>query len=62
MEKEITMDSFDDVQCEEMAGYEAYQAELEVQQYLESDEFREELNAEIQMIVELERESVDLVV
>lgn len=55
------MDSFDDLQCEDMAGYEAYQAELEVQQYLDSDEFREELNAEIQMIVERERESVDLI-
>lgn len=56
------MDSFDFIQCEEDSGYEAYQAQLEVQEYLDSDEFIDDINAEIQMIVERERESVDLVV
>lgn len=53
------MDSFDDLQIEDTPGYEAYQAQLELEQYLESDEFREELNLEIQEICQRERESVD---
>jgi len=53
---------FDEIAIEEDPQYEAYQAQLEVEQYLQSDEFREELNAEIRMIVECERESVDFIV
>jgi hypothetical protein len=62
MVKEITMDSFDDLQIEDTPGYEAYQAQLELEQYLESDEFREELNLEIQEICQRERESVDFII
>jgi hypothetical protein len=61
MVKEINM-VFDEIAIEEDPQYEAYQAQLEVEQYLQSDEFREELNAEIRMIVECERESVDFIV
>lgn len=50
------MDSFDDLQCEDTAGYEAYQAQLEYQQWLQERSI-DDINAEIQLIVE--RESVD---
>lgn len=58
------MDSFDFIQCEEDSGYEAYQAQLEVQEYLDSDEFVEELNAELAIISQTEKElnAVDFVV
>ena len=52
----------EEITIEEDPQYEAYQAQLELEQYLQSDEFREELNAEIRMIVECERESVDFIV
>jgi hypothetical protein len=50
------MDSFDFIQCEEDSGYEAYQAQLEVQQYLDSDEFIDDLNKELSMIANSEKE------
>lgn len=58
------MDSFDYVQCEEDPQYLAYQASLEIQQYLDSEEFLAELNAELAEIAATEREqaTVDLFV
>lgn len=58
------MDTFDNIQCEEDPQYEAYQAELELQQYLDSEEFLAELNAELAEIAAEEREqrAVDFVV
>ena len=44
------MDSFDDIQCEEQAGYEAYQAQLEYQQWLESGVWIDDVNAELRVI------------
>jgi hypothetical protein len=57
------MDSFDFIQCEEDSGYEAYQAQQELEQYLESDEFREELNKELAILAQIEKElnAVDFV-
>lgn len=57
------LDSFDDIQCEEDPQYLAYQASLEIQQYLDSEEFLAELNAELAEIAEEEREqrAVDFV-
>lgn len=46
----MVFDSFDDIQCEDDPGYEAYQAQLEVQEYLESDEFLDEINQELRDI------------
>ncbi len=56
------MDSFDDIQIEDTAGYEAYCAELEYQEYLESPEAIEDANKELLEIRALELESVDLLV
>lgn len=55
---------FDEITIEEDPQYEAYQLQLEYQQYLESDEFVDEINAELQMISETEKElnCVDLIV
>lgn len=58
------MDTFDNIQCEEDPQYLAYQASLEYQQYLDSEEFLAELNAELAEIAAEEREqrAVDFVV
>lgn len=55
------MDSFDLMQIEDDSQYEAYQQQLELQQYLESDEAIESANVELQIIrnEELELNSVD---
>ena len=55
---------FDEIAIEEDPQYEAYQAQLELEQYLQSDEFREELNRELAIIAEIEKElnAGDLVV
>lgn len=55
---------FDEITIEEDPQYEAYQLQLEYQQYLESDEFIDDLNAELQMIAETEKElnCVDFIV
>jgi len=55
---------FEEITIEEDPQYEAYQAQLEVEQYLQSDEFREELNKELQILAEIEKElnAVDFVV
>lgn len=55
---------FDEIAIEEDPQYEAYQAQLELEQYLQSDEFREELNRELAIIAEIEKElnAVDFVV
>lgn len=56
------MDSFDDIQIEDTAGYEAYMAELEYQEYLDSPEAIEDANKELLEIRSSELESVDLFV
>lgn len=58
------MDAFDDIQVEDTAGYAAYQAELEYQEWLESDEAIEEANKELQLLssLEIEQKAVDLFV
>lgn len=43
---------------EDDTQYLAYQAELEYQQYLDSEEFMAELNAELAAIAESEREQI----
>jgi len=55
---------FDEITIEEDPQYEAYQLQLEYQQYLESDEFIDEINAELQIISQQEKElnSVDFIV
>ena len=55
---------FEEITIEEDPQYEAYQLQLEHQQYLESDEFIDDLNAELQMIAETEKElnRVDFIV
>ena len=55
---------FEEIAIEEDPQYEAYQAQLELEQYLESDEFREELNKELAIIAETEKElnAVDFIV
>lgn len=55
---------FEDITIEEDPQYEAYQAQLELEQYLQSDEFREELNKELQILAEIEKElnAVDFIV
>ena len=55
---------FDEITIEEDPQYEAYQLQLEHQQYLESDEFVDDLNAELQIISETEKElnAVDFIV
>ena len=55
---------FEEITIEEDPQYEAYQAQLEVEQYLQSDEFREELNKELQILAEIEKElnAVDFIV
>ena len=55
---------FEDITIEEDPQYEAYQLQLEHQQYLESDEFVDEINAELQIISETEKElnTVDFIV
>jgi hypothetical protein len=55
---------FEDITIEEDPQYEAYQLQLEHQQYLESDEFVDDLNAELQIISETEKElnAVDFIV
>ena len=55
---------FDVITIEEDPQYEAYQLQLEHQQYLESDEFVDDLNAELQIISETEKElnAVDFIV
>lgn len=55
---------FEDITIEEDPQYEAYQLQLEYQQYLESDEFVDEINAELQIISETEKElnAVDFIV
>ena len=55
---------FDEITIEEDPQYEAYQLQLEYQQYLESDEFIDELNAELQIISQQEKElnCVDFIV
>ena len=55
---------FDEITIEEDPQYEAYQLQLEFQVYLESDEFVDDLNAELQIISETEKElnAVDFIV
>jgi hypothetical protein len=55
---------FEEITIEEDPQYEAYQAQLEVEQYLQSDEFREELNKELAILAEIEKElnAVDFIV
>ena len=55
---------FEDITIEEDPQYEAYPLQLEHQQYLESDEFVDDLNAELQIISETEKElnAVDFIV
>jgi len=55
---------FDEITIEEDPQYEAYQLQLEFQEYLESDEFVDDLNAELQIISETEKElnAVDFIV
>lgn len=55
---------FEEITIEEDPQYEAYQLQLEHQQYLESDEFIDDLNAELQIIAENEKElnCVDFIV
>lgn len=58
------MDSFDLIQIEDDGQYEAYQQQLELQQYLESDEAIEAANVELQILrnQEFEQNGVDLFV
>ena len=55
---------FDEITIEEDPQYEAYQLQLEFQEYLDSDEFVDDLNAELQIISETEKElnAVDFIV
>ena len=55
---------FEDITIEEDPQYEAYQLQLEHQHYLDSDEFVDDLNAELQIISETEKElnAVDFIV
>lgn len=58
------MNTFDDIQIEDTSEYEAYQAELELQEFLESEEAIEAANVELQVLrnQELEQMGVDLFV
>jgi hypothetical protein len=58
------MDTFDDIQIEDTAGYAAYCAELEYQEYLESPECIDDTNKELQILrnQELEQMAVDFIV
>lgn len=55
---------FDEITIEEDPQYEAYQLQLEHQQYLESDEFIDDLNFELQEAAQKQRElnAVDFIV
>lgn len=54
------MDSFDLMQIEDDGQYEAYQQQLELQQYLESDEAIEAANVELQILKNEELEQIDV--
>lgn len=55
------METFDDIQIEDTAGYAAYCAELEYQEYLESPEFIDDINKELQILAS-EQKDVDFIV